>query len=237
MKKRPRIYYASGMISLLLIPLFGYYFINKQISHNTEQRCIEIVMCRKDTSCNVCFKCIPPKRIYKKINITGDLLIDQKKLVSIDSIANTLFIDGDTVNGLEINFSDHSKYESLIKILDICKIRHIPIYMLKDYQFWMCFSYTDLWIGDKNYKTKIIGQDKRLLVTENYDYEIQIKRKPGYFVDDVIKVNNSISETMQRNRNIYDFIYQRKLLTGLLIFVYILMIIFTIRKLKKNLLN
>jgi hypothetical protein len=73
--------------------------------------------------------------------------MERKTLVTIDSIANTLFMNGDTINGLEINFNEHSTYKTLIRILDICKRRHMSIYMLKDYQFWICFDYDYLKIG------------------------------------------------------------------------------------------
>lgn len=235
MKKRPRIYYASGMISLLLIPLLGYYLINKRLNPNSNQRCIEIVLCSKDTACNLCFKCVPPKRIYKQINFSKTSLMERKTLFTIDSIANILFMNGDTIHGLEINFNKYSTYKTLIRILDICKRRHIPIYMLNGYQFWICFDYDYLKIGDSSFKTKLIGRNKHLLETENNDYEIQITPMPGLLSNDIVIIDNSAPdyEAEERNKNFLDFVYQRKLLIGLLAFVYILMIVFTIKGLKR----
>lgn len=235
MKKRPRIYYASGMISLLLIPLIGLYFINQRINPNLNQRCIEIIMCSKDTSCNFCFECVPPKRIYKQINFSGNSLMEKKTLVTIDSIANTLFLSGDTIHGLEVNFNEYSTYKTLIKILDICKRRHMPVYMLKDYQFWICFDYDYLKIGDSSFKTKLVNRNKHLLEKENNDYEKQVTPKPSVFGTDMVSVNVNKFDYIadERNENFHDFVYQRKLLIGLFVLVYVLMVLFTIRKLKR----
>jgi hypothetical protein len=161
--------------------------------------------------------------------------MERKTLVTIDSIANTLFMNGDAIHGLEVNFNEYSTYKTLIRILDICKRRHMPVYMLKDYQFWICFDYDYLKIGDSSFKTKLIGRNKHLLETENYDYEIRVTPEPGFLGKDMVFINNSgyDYEADERNKNFHDFLYQRKLLIGLFVFVYILMIVFTIKKLKR----
>ncbi|MDP4209594.1 MAG: hypothetical protein Q8928_12345 [Bacteroidota bacterium] len=233
MKNRlSKIYYASGMISLILIPLLGYWIIDRQVKKKNNQRCIEIAMCSKDTSCNICFKCKPPFRIYKTIHLTGDKFNDTKSLLLIDSIANSYFLTNDTVNGLDVVFHDKSQYESLIKVIDICKIRHIPKYMLYESHFWLLFDYVDLRLGDKIYKTKNIGSRRRLLEGTDYDYEIQIKDKlhNDYLYSDIVGFEDYVKkqEIEQRQKDYYNYIYERRYLFGLLSLIYLVMLILTI---------
>lgn len=43
----------------------------------------------------------------------------------------------DSKNGIHIKLSKKTKYEDVIRILDICEIEKAPTYILKDYDIWI----------------------------------------------------------------------------------------------------
>jgi hypothetical protein len=45
--------------------------------------------------------------------------------------------NNDPNNGIYVKLNLKTKYEDVIKILDICKIEKAPVYILKDYEIWV----------------------------------------------------------------------------------------------------
>jgi hypothetical protein len=236
--KHHRIYYVPGMISLIFIPIFSYLLIKKHLKEIWSQRCVEIVMCSKDTTSWFCCKCVYPHRNYIIKYLTGNETGDAKVLDSINSLANSLRSNEDTINGIKVIFQDHAKYKSFIKIIDICKINKIPKYMAVDNEFVLVFDYIDLKLGDKTYKTIYIDCRRRLLKGDNHDYEILIKDKPDNFAFEY-EVHNDIvydkayfykQEIEKRNRQLHEFINQRRIPIGFLCLVYLVLIFLTYKK-------
>ena len=61
------------------------------------------------------------KVLYSKIKLTIRKIVKNK----------------DSKNGVHVKFNLKTKYEDVIRILDICEIENTPTYILKDYNVWI----------------------------------------------------------------------------------------------------
>ncbi len=62
---------------------------------------------------------------------------DEKLFKEIQMETRNLIKNNDSKNGIHIKFNKKTKYEDVIKVLDICKIEKAPTYILEDYDIWI----------------------------------------------------------------------------------------------------
>lgn len=79
---------------------------------------------------------VHPERKFTSIEIGNE--------TTIQNIDHSVFLirqmklSQDTIKGIRFHFSDNAKYESLIKVLEICYIEEPGFYMWKDSDIWIC---------------------------------------------------------------------------------------------------
>ncbi len=140
-------FYSSGMISLVLMPFLCLWYFNKQKVFEIP-RVMEVNWYSKlgssyflEAYSEEFAQLIHPKRKYTEINLTGDKMKDQQNLefaqVKIKILAST----NDTINGVHFHFSRFSKFSTLIRALEICKIEKVKFYVPRDNDIWI-FNYT-----------------------------------------------------------------------------------------------
>jgi len=62
---------------------------------------------------------------------------DKKLFKEIQIKIRNLIKNIDSKNGIHIKFNKKTKYEDVIKVLDICEIEKVPTYILEDYNIWI----------------------------------------------------------------------------------------------------
>ena len=125
--KNRRIYYVPGVISLILLPAFGYFYLKGFIKN---ERVIEIVLPIKYVP-NINYEHIPRfdttvlslpenKRKYLNFQLNGNLLHDKITLDSFEIKMRTIMSRKDTINGLHLLFGDKVKYGMFVESINIC---------------------------------------------------------------------------------------------------------------------
>lgn len=235
-KNSARLYYVPGLISLIFIPILCLIVINQR-KKNLYDHCLEIVVCDKDTT--HCFKNKPPERFYQIRYLTGDEKSDTETIHEIDNTSKKYFQNSNTSYALKVVFKDSAKYNSFIKLIDICKKNKV-IYEIFNNEFIIFFDFVELHIGDVVFNAKYLDHDLRLIEDEDYEYEIKIKHKPYHGINDVIlddhkqmiRLINQHEKELMRTL-ILDFINQRRILFGLTCVLYIILFYLAIRKIIK----
>jgi hypothetical protein len=143
LKRNPKIYYVPGMISLIILPLWAYFYLNP---FNKIERCKEIVLCSKYDP-NACgtirfdttFLSRPKtKRNYLTIKLTGNKPEDKIKLDFYRLRIRELLNENDSINGVHLLFLDSVKYSIFIKALDIIEEEGMVYYIVFENNLW-CF--------------------------------------------------------------------------------------------------
>jgi len=141
--KRRKIYYVPGMISLIFLPILCVWYLNE---HKNVQRCIELCAPERyipnkndgrlhfDTT----LLSLPEnKRKYINFKMNGNFINDENELTSFNNHVLDIVENEDTINGLHITFEDNAKYNTFIKVIDICKKDSFrPSYLFYDNEFW-----------------------------------------------------------------------------------------------------
>jgi hypothetical protein len=88
-----------------------------------------------------CFGCSLEKilsfRKFTTYKLTNDVNMDNILFKKIQLKVRNLIKNNDSANGIHVKFNRKTKYEDVIKILDICVIEKVPTYILKDYDVWI----------------------------------------------------------------------------------------------------
>jgi len=141
--KRRKIYYVPGMISLILLPILCVWYLN---DNKNVERCIELSTPERyipnrnygrlhfDTT----LLSLPEnKRKYINFKMNGNVINDENELISFNNHLLDIVKNEDTINGLHVTFEDNAKYNSFIKVIDICKKDSFwPLYAPYDNEFW-----------------------------------------------------------------------------------------------------
>lgn len=73
-------------------------------------------------------------KTYELTNVEAkDKVLYSKIILTIRKIVK----NKDSENGVHVKFNMKTKYEDVIRILDICEIEKAPTYILKDYDVWI----------------------------------------------------------------------------------------------------
>lgn len=145
MRKKRRIYYVPGLITLIILPILCYFYLKPYIK---DERCLEIVFCekyqKKDSYQNsirfdTTFLSNPDtKRIYKTIYLNGN-----NDLIKLDSFRlgiHNMIESKDSVNGFHLVFQDCSKYGTFIQAINICKHESLFYYPAFENHIWTLYK-------------------------------------------------------------------------------------------------
>lgn len=136
---RQRIYYPVGLISIILLPTFFIWYLNRNIAFEN-LRTLEIVWWSPNLHINNSFlfpKESHPERNYTEVNITGIDYEDKIELIKAQILIRELISSKSTSTGVHFHFEDESKYWTLIKVLDICKIEKATFYIPYENDIWV----------------------------------------------------------------------------------------------------
>jgi hypothetical protein len=88
-----------------------------------------------------CFSCSLEKilsfRNFKTYEITNVQEKDEILYSKIKLSVRNIVKNKDPKNGIHVKFNLKTKYEDVIRILDICETEKAPTYILKDYDIWI----------------------------------------------------------------------------------------------------
>lgn len=146
-KKRYKIHYVPGMISLIFLPILCIWFLKKNYY---EERCMPINMPSKydpnkpkgvvrfDTTC---LSDPENRRIYTTFKFDGDAMVDKANLAASVALLKQIANTQDTINGVHFVLGNNAKYETFIEILDLCAYTeslslYIPMYIAYENEIW-----------------------------------------------------------------------------------------------------
>jgi hypothetical protein len=180
MKKRKKIYYVPGIISLIFLPILFLIQNNHEIK-KTRQYAIEYITPFEWDDYNYE---IPAKRNYINVKLEGDTKNDSLHFLFIKNFAETIEQSKDTVIGLKIIFGSNIKYGTLISTLNCLLKAKIKTYIpIEDTLFvyyinrtdscpecnipndWACFKLT--YFIDDNRSFEEIRRDNWLKIKNN----------------------------------------------------------------------
>lgn len=139
-----KIRYIPGMISIVLLPLLGMWYMNK---HNYFQQLTSLDFVAggfdeyrewfeeiENSEHNLEYDKENEfdKRDYKEVTLNGYKEKSQKTFQYIDNFVNKVIQTNDTVNGLKIHFEEGATYNDFIEVLNIFTERDATTYTLDD---------------------------------------------------------------------------------------------------------
>jgi hypothetical protein len=125
MKKRHKIYYLPGMLTLVFLPILCYNYLLPYL--NKDERILEITFLEKYSKYpNLQFRfdtSILSEPKYKRINTTIELtgFLDKTKLDSFQGLVHKMIKTKDTIHGVHLIFQEHAKYSAFVQSLNILK--------------------------------------------------------------------------------------------------------------------
>ncbi len=137
-----KIRYIPGMISIMLLPLLGMWYMNK---HNYFQQLTSLDFVAggfdeyrewfeeiENSEHNLEYDKENEfdKRDYKEVTLNGYKEKSQKTFQYIDNFVNEVIQTKDTVNGLKIHFGNNAIYNEFIEVLNIFNKRGAQLYLL-----------------------------------------------------------------------------------------------------------
>lgn len=142
-KPHKKLYYTSGLISLLLLPVLCVLYLQKtkvferlyaiELNAWTQERA-------NNRRANGYDFYINPKRNYLNICLSGNKKEDRTKLDFVQLNMRDLLKSKDTISGIHIVFGNQTKYWALIETLNICLKEKARTYVLVGNDFWF-FNY------------------------------------------------------------------------------------------------
>ena len=155
-EKSRKIYYSSGMISIILLPILCILFFNLK-QPTKALKGIPVTFWNKkwdnvlNYNYNVSLPLKFPKRNFKKIEIKRNNVISDITIPLIEKL------NLDTLNGIQLQLTSNSSLEQLVQIVDILESKKINYILEKN----------SIWIYNLN-KTEIIRPVKKITEASNY---------------------------------------------------------------------
>jgi hypothetical protein len=121
LKKHKKLYYVPGLISLCVIPIIFFYFIERRFAEKPRLHMMEVYWYEYDfwkSSKSVHW--LVPSRQYLEITLTGNIDSDEVRLQFGELRVREIYANKDTINGVNFHFGDKSKYEEFVRVLDMC---------------------------------------------------------------------------------------------------------------------
>lgn len=163
-----RKYYIPGMITMLLLPLLGYWYIQKTIP-SRDYRAIEVDF--EDASFYDCFGGGPFKGVvFETLEFTGDSIQNEKLLQQAEDKIEAILSHDEKKKGLAFTFEtvSYSTYINILSILDKHK-RNVFVYR-DSIKFSNDQNLIDLQSNKEDFKEmikKLEGEHEVMNVKEN----------------------------------------------------------------------
>ena len=135
-KPHKKLYYTSGLISLLLLPILCVLYLQKQGAFNP----IFSIEYREIFHCGDNYLKTEKNRIYKTYSLSGDEVSDTKILKSVHEQMHELVANKDEESGILVRFTNKSKFASFIEVLNICYKENIQLYEFYNDEFKLYYS-------------------------------------------------------------------------------------------------
>lgn len=137
-KRRILIYTISSAVTLILITFCIFILLKNK---NFEKEYSINISFPSKNSYEDCYGCSLKKllsfRKFKIHELTNDESIDNILFKKIQFEIRNLVKNKDSNNGIHIKLNLKTKYEDVIKIIDICEIEKAQTYLIKDYDVWI----------------------------------------------------------------------------------------------------
>lgn len=174
-KPHKKLYYASGLISLLLLPILCVLYVQKQGAFNPIFS-IEYREIFHDGFISLRTK---ENKAYKTYCLSGDEVSDTKILKLVHEKIHELVTKKDAKSGVLVRFSNKSNFSSLIEVLNICYKENIQLYEFYNDEFklyYSSFNYDELINKDQSSNYKICGTARisQRMLSEEAEKENQI---------------------------------------------------------------
>ncbi len=151
--KHKKIFYPPGIISAVLLPIAFYFFAKREIEKSTVTA---IPFFYFDTTrtqyqnYKSFYGGILPTRNYINIVFNGNVHDDQIKLEFAQITIREIITGSDTINALHFLFTDNSRYETVIGLLDKLRMEDAKYYLLYNKDIW--FFHRQLEAKSSEYK-------------------------------------------------------------------------------------
>ena len=155
-KPHKKLYYTSGLISLLLLPILCVLYLQKQGAFNP----IFSIEYKEIFDYGDVFLRTEKRKRYKTYCLSGDEVSDRKILKVVHEKMHELVAKKDEKNGVIVKFSNKSTFSSFIEILNICYKENIQLYEFYNDEFklyYSSFSYDELINKDQSSDYEICG--------------------------------------------------------------------------------
>ena len=122
-----RIFYSSGMISLVLIPALCFWYISENFKIE-KLYAINTIFVNKQNVSNDTNKMripIPPEREFKTYILNGKKFSNVQVFKKIEKDISKLSNVCDTVHGIHIHFAKKATYAEFIRVIDFCRSNSI----------------------------------------------------------------------------------------------------------------
>lgn len=187
-RKRKRIFYRPGMISLVCIPLLCLYFLYKNDSFKV-YGALKYYL-RDDGKCGSQY---PVSRKYKVFSFDNTEELEKYKLEKLQFSLRELKKESDISNGIKIHFGEKTNYAIFIKVIDLLYIEDMPtwqpdkdnIYVsigdkgIKKMQYFICGTSEASTINSLKYQE--LEKEKSNLIFMNSFFKQQWIIFLGYF--------------------------------------------------------
>ena len=150
-----RIYYPTGLISLVLLPLSGLLLLDYHHAFE-KRRVIEVNWwspALHERNPNEYPLESHPLKNYTDFIIDGNDNNLESKILTAQLSIRKLMESKDTTKGIHFHFCDNAKYASFIKVINICLIENVKVFIPYESDIWI--------LNPINIESKI---DKPLLV-------------------------------------------------------------------------
>ncbi len=164
-KPHKKLYYTSGLISLLFLPVLCVLYLQKTKVFEP----IFSIEYREIFHNGVISLRTKENRTYKTYCLSGDEVSDTKILKSVHEQMHELVAKKDAKSGVLVRFLNKSKFSSFIEVLNICYKENIQLYEFYNDEFKLYYSpfkYDELFAPKEEGSYEICGTGWLLIGTD-----------------------------------------------------------------------
>lgn len=136
-KNNKKIYYSSGLISIILLPILCILYL-KSINAFTHYGVMNFQMWdgkEENIGTKGITKFLNSKK-YTIVNLTGDNNSDKIKLNIAEKNVKKFILSNGTISGIKFHFGEKSEYWTFIRVLDILAIEKAEFYVPYKNDIW-----------------------------------------------------------------------------------------------------
>jgi hypothetical protein len=172
-EKRKKIFYVTGIISLVFIPLLCLYYFYKVDAFKVYNY-LEFFVPNKEEV--VKYK-VEDLRKYKIFKFEDNKLKEERKLKELSLFVHNLIKKYDTINGAKIHFGSKTDYDTFVSVISIMSEENVPTWVLSGDNIYVLANAKP---NPKQYRGFICGNGKYskmnslTMEEENRKKELQI---------------------------------------------------------------